>query len=232
MAEVEYLIGTCGPYFIDDTDPEFSDDKQVIRRVDMSTEYYNKTESDARFAPIAKGVTNGDSHDHSGGDGAQIAHSNLSGLSAGDDHTQYALRSANVKFTAEGGLAIKLVNKTGSNSVKGTVIRAGTVVDNSFSLETEEFEAIGVVYDNGIADGNDCFVVVSGIAEVLLKDGTAATRGYWVKCADIDGRAEVTTPPTGIGALSTAEHFKEIGHCIESKSSGTNVLAKIVLHFN
>jgi hypothetical protein len=32
------------------------------------------------FAPIAKGVTNGDSHDHSGGDGAQIAYSGLSGL--------------------------------------------------------------------------------------------------------------------------------------------------------
>jgi len=34
----------------------------------------------ATYAPIAKGVTNGDSHDHSGGDGAQIAYSGLSGL--------------------------------------------------------------------------------------------------------------------------------------------------------
>lgn len=32
------------------------------------------------YAPISKGVTNGDSHDHSGGDGAQIAYSALSGL--------------------------------------------------------------------------------------------------------------------------------------------------------
>jgi hypothetical protein len=31
------------------------------------------------FAPAAKGVTNGDSHDHNGGDGAQIAYSALSG---------------------------------------------------------------------------------------------------------------------------------------------------------
>jgi hypothetical protein len=31
------------------------------------------------FAPIAKGVTNGDSHDHSGGDGAQIDHASVSG---------------------------------------------------------------------------------------------------------------------------------------------------------
>jgi hypothetical protein len=32
------------------------------------------------YAPAAKGVTNGDSHDHNGGDGAQIAYSSLSGL--------------------------------------------------------------------------------------------------------------------------------------------------------
>ena len=31
----------------------------------------------ATYAPIAKGVTNGDSHDHNGGDGAQIDHANL-----------------------------------------------------------------------------------------------------------------------------------------------------------
>jgi hypothetical protein len=38
-----------------------------------------RTSLDSIFAPIAKGVTNGDSHDHSGGDGAQIAYSTLSG---------------------------------------------------------------------------------------------------------------------------------------------------------
>lgn len=37
---------------------------------------------DSTKAPIAKGVTNGDTHDHSGGDGAQIAYSGLSGLPA------------------------------------------------------------------------------------------------------------------------------------------------------
>lgn len=35
---------------------------------------------DATYAPIAKGVTNGDAHDHAGGDGAQIAYAGLSGL--------------------------------------------------------------------------------------------------------------------------------------------------------
>jgi len=47
---------------------------------------------DATYAPIAKGVTNGDSHDHSGGDGAQIAHTSLGSVGADDHHNrQHAL---------------------------------------------------------------------------------------------------------------------------------------------
>jgi hypothetical protein len=44
------------------------------------------------YAVAAKGVTNGDSHDHNGGDGAQIDHGGLGGLSD-DDHTQYTKHS-------------------------------------------------------------------------------------------------------------------------------------------
>lgn len=50
-------------------------------------------------------VTNGDSHDHSGGDGAQIDHGGLGGLSD-DDHTQYvkhALATAANDFVAASG---------------------------------------------------------------------------------------------------------------------------------
>lgn len=39
-----------------------------------------QTAGDARYAPVAKGVTNGDNHDHNGGDGAQISHANLSNI--------------------------------------------------------------------------------------------------------------------------------------------------------
>jgi hypothetical protein len=38
------------------------------------------TSASTDFAPANKGVTNGDSHDHNGGDGGQIAYSSLSGL--------------------------------------------------------------------------------------------------------------------------------------------------------
>ncbi len=42
----------------------------------------------AECAPAAKGVTNGNSHDHSGGDGAQIDHGSLGGRTD-DDHSIY-----------------------------------------------------------------------------------------------------------------------------------------------
>jgi len=55
---------------------------------DDHPQYHNDTRGDARYAPLAQGVTNGDSHDHAGGDGAQIDHGGLAGL-ADDDHTRY-----------------------------------------------------------------------------------------------------------------------------------------------
>jgi len=47
-----------------------------------------RTSLDSIYAAVANGVTNGNSHDHVGGDGAQIDHGGLGGL-ADDDHTQY-----------------------------------------------------------------------------------------------------------------------------------------------
>lgn len=47
-----------------------------------------KSYCDGLYSSSSSGVTNGDSHDHLGGDGAQIDHGGLSGLSD-DDHTIY-----------------------------------------------------------------------------------------------------------------------------------------------
>jgi hypothetical protein len=61
---------------------------------DDHTQYHTDARGDLRYAPIANSVTNGDTHDHSGGDGAQIAYSSLSGLptlgtAAATDSTAY-----------------------------------------------------------------------------------------------------------------------------------------------
>jgi len=140
-----------------------------------------------------------------------------------------ALISPKIKLTVEGGYAIKLTNKTGANSVKGTIVISDPDVDNAFEVNpTSGSMPFGIVYESGIADGSECWVVVSGIAEALIVDGATTTRGYvCLSSTTVAGRIDTqSTVP------SATEHFTEIGHTIESKSSGTNVLAKCVIHFN
>ena len=143
--------------------------------------------------------------------------------------------ASKILLTPEGGLAVRLTNKTGSNSVKGTVVETHDTVDNAFDIAgADSIHPIGAVYENGIADGSECWVVVQGIAEVLLEDGTGSTRGYWVRSSITDvGRADITNAaPPGGGIPELEIHMKEMGHCIESKGSGTDVIAKIIMHFN
>lgn len=124
---------------------------------------------------------------------------------------------------------ISLTNKTGSSSVKGSVVSASDTTDLAFKLQSNEYDAIGIVLESGIADGQECKIVISGKAQVLLKDSTASARGQVLFSADTDGRAIASDIPTPPNADS---HFKEIGHCIESKGTGTNVLCWGVIHFN
>jgi len=51
-----------------------------VLAADPHPQYLTSAEGNAAYAPVAQGVTNGNSHDHNGGDGAQIAYSSLSGL--------------------------------------------------------------------------------------------------------------------------------------------------------
>lgn len=135
-----------------------------------------------------------------------------------------------VMVTPEGGLAIRLTNKSGSASVKGNLAVAHASVDNAFDVSLgADSDMIGVVYEAGVADGSECWVVISGVAEVLLENSTASNAGNWVQSSGVAGRADATasTPPGLV-----AGHFREIGHCLETKTGGTDVLAKCVLHFN
>jgi hypothetical protein len=157
--------------------------------------------------------------------------STLAVMKMWDGSAWVALGSGSGFVTAEGGFAVMLINKTGGNSVKGELVEPSAGTNNAFEVTgADAFDAMGAVYVSGIPDGSLCPVVVGGIAEVLLEDSTAATRNYWARTSTTTGgRADITNsgPP---GLVLT--HFAEIGHCIESKASGTNVLAKIVMHFN
>ena len=139
-----------------------------------------------------------------------------------------------VGITELGGIAVKLVNKTGAASVKGTIVEADTTTDDAFKVaDADGNHPMGVVYDDGVADGSECWVIIYGIADVLLKDATLSTHGNWVYPSDVAGRANATllVPPGG-GIPELDVHMAEVGHCIETKVADTDVLARVCLHFN
>lgn len=143
--------------------------------------------------------------------------------------------SGKILFTKEGGLAVRLINKTGAVSVKGTVVQPynSTAIDNAVEKITQDIpDPIGVIYNDGIADGNYMWVVISGIADVLFIGNT--TRGHFARgfiSADVGYIAGyVLSEQVPVSPFATDKHFYEIGHIMESRVGAG--LAKVILHFN
>ena len=133
--------------------------------------------------------------------------------------------------TNERGMLVKFINRTGGNSVKGEVVAASTAADREIIKQANEFDSIGVIAEAGIAEGSEVWVWMNGsVAQVLFKNGVAPVRGYIALAADTDGRGDNIAVPTV--SPTEAQHFKEIGHVLEAKEAGTDVLALVCLHFN
>jgi len=111
-----------------------------------------------------------------------------------------------VKLTPEGGIAVRIINGSGSASVKGTVVCVNNGNDNQFALQTNEFNAIGICYESGIANGSYAWIVVSGIADVLLQDTIGSTRDQVAICSPTDGRMITIATPTG--TPTNNDHWK------------------------
>jgi hypothetical protein len=77
----------------------------------------------SQFAPIANGVTNGDSHDHTGGAGAQVDHAGLANLTTGDPHTQYQQESEKDAASGYAGLS------AASRTTKGIITTDDLIVN-------------------------------------------------------------------------------------------------------
>ena len=151
----------------------------------------------------------------------------------GNAYPGWNTASANMKFTPEGGLAILLINKTGSVSVKGRGIEPNTALDNSVVLVgIDEVDCIGVFYEAGIADGELAWIVIAGIANVLFIGAT--TRHHFARVnitTDTDAVAGgIISEALPTSPFATDKHFAEIGHILET--IGAAGLAKVNLHFN
>ncbi|MFA6455764.1 MAG: hypothetical protein WCW40_02995 [Bacteroidota bacterium] len=137
------------------------------------------------------------------------------------------LSSTKVALTPEGGIAIKVKNRTGALTVKGTLVTPfGADQDNACTLAPATSDRpSGVMYSSNVAVDGDCWIIVAGIADVLLKDNVATTRGWVVITSSIAGQADCTNDVSG------ANHDKECGHFLETKTGSTNQLAKAIIHF-
>lgn len=134
----------------------------------------------------------------------------------------------NVWFTPEGGVAVKYINDTGAPSIKGTIVCASPLTDNAVSLAPAlSTMAIGVIYEDNIEPNAMVKVVISGKAQVLLKDGAAAVRGSWCGVSDVAGRMYMRIIPENV-----EERFRQIGYSLEQKSADSFQLSLVNLVFN
>mgnify|MGYP007112897609 FL=1 len=130
------------------------------------------------------------------------------------------------KITPEGGYAVKLTNKTGAPSVKGQIVSHEGTVANAFALTAVDANhCLGVVYESGVEDGAQCWVVVAGIAQVLMKN--AATMGQICRIPLNTDVGEAAGYAMAAEQSGTASVYK-IGDVLETADA--EVLCKVLLH--
>jgi hypothetical protein len=134
--------------------------------------------------------------------------------------------------TNERGFLVKMLNRTGGVSVKGTLLAPSTTADREVVKQSSEYDTIAVVQEAGVAEGSEMWCWMPGsVCQMLFKDGATPAQGEIALGADTDGRADRTANPGG-GLPGTDTHFKEVGHVLEDKASGTDVLALVAFHCN
>lgn len=133
--------------------------------------------------------------------------------------------TAKVKLTAEGGLAVQLTNESGAPTVKGQIVSSKGTVARAFDLTAVDANhVLGVVYESGIEDAAECWVVVAGIAQVLMKN--AATMGHICRIPLNTDEGEAAGYAMDAAQSGTASVYK-IGDNLETQNAET--LCRVLL---
>lgn len=138
-----------------------------------------------------------------------------------------------VKHTDVGGLAVKMINKTGGASVKGYLVTPSASTNHAVELTAVDIpNCVGCFLDSGVADGQLAWVVIQGLADVYFSGSTVrghmARIGVAADTGEQAGQAISEAVPTA--PFATDKHFGEIGHVAETRTGAG--LARVVLHFN
>lgn len=135
----------------------------------------------AECAPAAKGVTNGDSHDHSGGDGAQIDHGSLGGRTD-DDHSIYYNQTRGDARYAQLAHAARHASG-GADAIKIDDLAAGD--DNTDLNASTAKHGLMMKYPN--------------TAQALKGDGTWLTRNFEIDFPFGDGENVIEAGAAEVG---------------------------------
>lgn len=137
------------------------------------------------------------------------------------------LQHGDTTITSDGAICRKAVNRTGSLSVKGMIVRFDSVFEDlAFIMAPVSCtDSCAIVYDDAIPDGDICRVVIGGVAQILLESVSGTLCGNWVKTSDTEaGRADgsIVSAPIGLPL-----RYQQIGQSLECKGPGELVRVKL-----
>lgn len=167
------------------------------------------------FAPAASGVTNGDSHDHTNGAGAQISYSSLSGTptlgtAAATAATAYAT-------AAQGTTADKAQLAHADQRIFGFMVNpdcTATWDEGTFTFTITPISSTWSYYRNSVK------YTVTGAKSVTIP-GTPPTAGMWyIRLASNDGTLSANQTPYTLGPTDTdvTVYTVEINNALTPKS--------------
>jgi len=130
-------------------------------------------------------------------------------------------------YTEEGAFCIKMINKTGSPSIKGKLVTYNTLYPNSFKYfphgdDKEQEPYIGVIIDEGVEDGEFVYIALFGICYFYISNYSS----------DININDNIST----YGSLNDGDLLKDIygnqkiGYSLQNSNSGS--LVKCFLFHN
>lgn len=136
----------------------------------------------------------------------------------------------NGAINREGGV-MTLFRAAEPLAIGNVVAATSTYAYGVGKINTSSQDPVAVVYCNAsggtsVNVGSWCWCIHSGPAQVLL-DGPATAGNILISSPSTRGTAnDIGAPPPP----TTAQHFQEIGHLFESKSTAT--LAWAIVHWN